>query len=64
MVILSYYNNKTGTLNFLNDKTGVSSAYYYGNSYFILKYGVRERTTITDRDSYTNCKIGTLKNCL
>ncbi len=53
-----------GTLNFLNDQKGVKSAYCYGNSYFCFKYSIRERTTITDRDSDDECIIGTLSHCL
>lgn len=55
---------KYGTVNLTNDPKGVNACRYYGNSYFLLKKHVRDRCTITDKDSSEESSlIGTFKFC-
>jgi len=63
------YNNAThyervkyGTINFTNDPKGVAACASYGPSYFLLKPHVRDRCTLTDRDSADDsASIGTFR---
>lgn len=53
---------KYGVINFTNDPKGVQCAKAYGPSYFLLKSHVRDRCTLTDKDSSSHeASIATLK---
>lgn len=55
---------KYGVINFTNDPKGVNCAVGYGQSYMLLKNHVRERCTMTDKDSSaSDAQIGTFKYC-
>ena len=55
---------KYGNVNFLDHVRGDARAAQYGSSYMVLRKHVRDRCTITSKDScYADGQLGTLQYC-